>query len=57
MTFPQMEEWIEKMSEIAKLTCLVRDKIGRTLLKDRKFFMDCLLKTEKSEMMIYRFGD
>lgn len=54
---PTMEECFGKMSEMAKLTCLVRDKIGSTLLKGRKFFMDCLLKTEKSEVTIYGFDD
>lgn len=46
---PTMGEWVVKMTEVserAKLTCLIRDKIS-TFIKDWKPFMNFLLKMAK----------
>lgn len=57
---PTVEDWMIKLielTEMAKLTSLVRGKTIRTFLTDWKPYMEFLLKEEKSELIISGSGD
>lgn len=59
LKYPE-QEWLAKMverAEMAKLTCLLRERSITTFFSDWNPLMDFLLKKEGNELMIYGFDD